>query len=319
MNESVSPSVGAVIVNYAAASFIMEHIDKLVRELSGHANAHVFIVDNQSPKNEAAELKEFVAARDLTSLVTIIDAGGNLGFAGGNNLGFRHARAGRADYVFFINPDAWPRPGALARLIEVMNAHPKAAVVGARLENADGSPRYCYFNFPTLFGEFANESGLNFLKRAPKPAPGGAPFEVDWVSGAAFLFRAKAAGDAPPMDDAYFLYFEETDMMRRLRREGWEVWHAPEARVVHAGGHSTGMAHGKPAVRRLPDYWFTSWRRYYSKNHGRAYAAGAALAKLSGVLTYHVQRTLRGRANEKPKRYMADVAAKCFFLTVKGE
>lgn len=312
-------SVAAVIVNYAAASILMEHLNKLVRELNDYPDGHVFVVDNNSPNDELAELEKFIQSRGLKSRVTLIDAGANLGFAGGNNLGFDCARARGADYIFFINPDAWPRPGALSRLCAAMAARPQAAVVGARLENADGTPRYCAFMFPTVAGEFVDEAGLDFLRRKPRPAPDDAPYEVDWVSGAAFLFRTRAAGDGALMDAGYFLYFEETDMMLNLKRRGWEIWHDPQARAVHAGGHSTGVAHGRPATRRMPDYWFSSWRRYYFKNHGRVCAVGAALAKLLGVFAYHAKRALRGRKNEKPTRYLADVAMKCLAPAMLGK
>lgn len=310
-----APSVAAIIVNYAAAPVIIEHLDKLVRELNDYPNAHIFIVDNESPNDDAAELRAFVAARGLESFVTIIDAGANLGFAGGNNIGFDRARAGGAEFIFFLNPDAYPLPGAVDALVKFLQDRPDAAVAGAQLQSPEGGKNSCCFRFPTLFREFANETEIGALmklaggNRAPDAA-GNEPVETDWVSGTAFLLRVEAA--APKlMDDRYFLYYEETDMMRELRRRGWRIWHVPEARVVHIGGVSTGVQHDTMSARRLPGYWFDSWRLYYRKNHGALYARAAGVAKTLGVLIYYAKRLAKGKKSAKPQRYLSDVVRNC--------
>lgn len=316
------PSVAAVIVNYGAAALLTEHLDKLVQALSGYRDGHIYIVDNASPNAEYDALKAFVADKGLADRVSVIDAGANLGFAGGNNIAFAKARARGADFVFFINPDAYPREGTIDRLMTALTDDPGAAIAGARLENENGSPRYCQFDFPRLFGEFAKEAGIGFLSRqsaARKGASGETPFEVDWVSGAAFMLRAAAISDGPLMDDRYFLYFEETDMMLKLKRQGWKVLHAPAARVVHIGGYSTGVEHNTARPKRLPVYWFASWRHYFCKNYGRPYAAAAAMAKTAGVAAYAVHRFIRRKTNEKPDCYLEDVAGKCLVATLKGE
>lgn len=310
-----APSVAAVIVNYAAASVIIEHLDKLVHELSAYDDAHIFIVDNKSPDNEADKLRTFVASRGYSALVTIIDAGANLGFAGGNNLAYERARKHGAEFVLFLNPDAYPLPGAVAELLRVLQERPDAAIAGARLEGPQGEKNSCCFRYPTLFREFAYESEIGFLIRLAGPtrsrdAAGDEPVEADWVSGTAFMLRAEAA--APElMDDGYFLYFEETDMMREIKKRGWRVLHIPTARVVHIGGVSTGVEHDTPSARRLPIYWFESWRRYYRKNYGTVYAFGAGFAKTLGVLTYHAKRLLKGQRNAKPDQYLTDVVMNC--------
>ena len=316
------PSVAAVIVNYGAAALLVDYLDKLLRELSEHPDGHVYIVDNASPNDDLSILEKFVADRNLADRVSVIDAGANLGFAGGNNIAFAKARACGADYVFFINPDAYPRVGTVDRLVSTLADDPGAAIAGARLENEDGSPRYCQFDFPRPLGEFAKEAGIGFLSRksaARKGASGEMPFEVDWVSGAAFMLRTAAISDGPLMDDRYFLYFEETDMMLNLKRQGWKVLHAPAARVVHIGGYSTGVEHNAAKPKRLPVYWFASWRHYFCKNYGRPYAAAAAMAKTAGVAAYAVHRFIRRKTNEKPDCYLEDVAGKCLLATLKGE
>jgi len=313
-----SVSIAAIIVNYAVASVIMEHIDKLVGELQGYRDAHIYIVDNASPNDEYAELMKFVDSRGLASRISVIDAGANLGFAGGNNLAFERARARGAEFVFFLNPDAYPLPGAVETLLDCLKARPDAAVAGPRLLAPGGEALTSFYSFPTLSREFAFESEIGVFISLTGCASLYAtadsdPIETDWVSGAAFLLRVEAAAEKL-MDDAFFLYFEETDMMRALKRRGWRIWHVPRGKTVHVGGVSTGVQHDTKNARRLPPYWFQSWRHYYQKNYGPLYRFGAGVAKTLGVIAYNVKCALKGQKSAKPRRYLTDVFANCVHM-----
>lgn len=307
--------LAVIVVNYGAADFIIRHLDKTLEEMRGFRAAHLYIVDNASPGDDLAALKEYVSRNKLEADVTVIDAGANLGFAGGNNLAFEEARGAGADYVFFLNPDAYPLPGALRVLYERLEVRPDAAIAGAQLVTADGEESSCCFRFPSLTREFASEAGSALFMRLAGPhrdaaASGEEAVDTDWVSGTAFMLRA-AAADAKLMDDGFFLYYEETDMMLGLKRRGWKILHAPAARVVHIGAMTTGVQNYRPNAPRLPDYWFDSWRYYYRKNHGALYTFGAALAKTLGVLAYQAKRRVRGEQDARPQAYLRDVVAKC--------
>lgn len=323
MMQTARPSLSAVIVNYRASAVIKAHLHKLITELEPYPNGRIYIVDNASPGDEYAELQSFVEENQLQERVVVIDAGANLGFAGGNNLGFEKARGHHSDYMLFINPDAYPREGAIEHLLSTLTDNTDTAIAGAKLVNEDGSSRHCYFDFPSWSDEFIHESGLRALFQTSKPQTrtddAKEPFIVDWVSGAAFLLRTDAIGDGPVMDDQYFLYFEETDMMLNLTRQGWKIRHVPQARVVHIGGLSTGVEHSAAQPKRLPAYWFQSWRRYFRKNYGLFYAVVAAAAKTIGVFAYRAKQAIRGKTNAKPRRYIQDVMAKCLAATITGK
>ena len=321
--KKTGPKIATIIVNYRTAALVIETLPALLEEMRGYDGAHVYIVDNASPGGDFETLNAFVEREGLGEKVSVIASGGNLGFAGGNNIGFEKARAAfeakdGADYVFCLNPDAAPRPGALKIMVDILEARPQAAVVGPQIEDEDGAAAVSHHRFPTVFREFAGEIRIGFFHRLADPPaeqrPPDAPFRTDWVSGAAFLARC-AAFPGALMDGSYFLYYEETDMMLGLKRNGWETWRAPGARVVHIGGVSTGVQ-GRTA--RLPTFWFDSWRYYFGKNHGRFYAFAAACAKLLGAGGYVVKQALLGRANDKPERYLADVFTQCVAPTALG-
>ncbi len=313
MTASDQLFVAVIIVNYNTADLVTAHLDAALKALAGFKAAHVFIVDNASPEGDLEKLRAHVAGEGLAGRVTVTDTGGNPGFAGGNNTAFPLVRDFGADYVFFLNPDARPEPSAIEALAALLEAHPDAAIAGPQILDERGEKYASEFAFPTILREFAAEAGIKALQTMTgqfrdHQAGRTTPVETDWVSGAAFMARMSAIGDTP-MDDGFFLYYEETDMMLTLKREGWSVWHEPAARVTHIGGAATGVSGA--ANRRLPAHWFASWRHYYRKNHGAFYAFLAGVAKTLGLFVYHAKRMVKRERSQKPAQYTQDVLQQC--------
>jgi len=169
----------------------------------------------------------------------------NRGLAAGWNRGLAETDA---EHVLVLNADAWLVEDALSRLLAVADARPRAAVVGPRLQNADGTLQRSVRGYPTLW-RLATEY-LYLRKLAPRSrafnAFYGAGFdheserEVEWVMGACFLLRRRAYDEVGPFDERFFLFSEEVDWMRRAADRGWSVVFTPEARCVHVGGASHG-------------------------------------------------------------------------------
>src|SRR5580765_3287615 len=189
----------------------------------------------------------------------------NRGMGAGNNAGME---LGEGRYVFLLNPDAWVVGDGLARLEAFADAHPRAAVVGPRLRNPDGTLQRSVRAFPTVW-RLATEY-LFVRKLAPRSTllnplyVGGFDHEsarvVDWVSGAALLVRREAADAVGLFDESYFMFSEEADWMYRFGLAGWKVWFYPGAEVVHVGGASHG---GRMYVENL-----RGQLRYFDKHHG---------------------------------------------------
>jgi N-acetylglucosaminyl-diphospho-decaprenol L-rhamnosyltransferase len=189
----------------------------------------------------------------------------NVGMGGGNNAGMR-AASGR--YFLLLNSDAWLADGALERLVEFADGRPRAALIGPRLRNPDGTLQRSVRAFPTLW----RLSTEYFFLR--KLAPGtdlfnplycggfdhGAVREVDWVSGACLFVRRAATEDAGLFDEDYFMFSEETDWCYRFRRAGWQVVFHPGAEVVHVGSATHGGRLYRENLR--------GQLRFFAKHHG---------------------------------------------------
>ena len=102
-------------------------------------------------------------------------------------------------------------------------------------------------------------------RRSGAANEGDAARSVPWVLGAALAIRRSAFESVGGFDPDYFLYYEETDLCRRLRAAGWSVEHVPSATAVHAGGASTGQQRAA-AQRTL----YRSLNRYHSIHGGAA-------------------------------------------------
>jgi len=311
----VDKKIAAIIVNYNIAALAIRAIESLEPVAGKFATFSVHVVDNASPNQDAALLSRTIAERGWHDWVTLHAEQVNHGFAGGNNVALRAVlnEAEPPDYIFLLNPDAYVLEGAVEQMVHFMETHENVGIVGSRCEHPDGRLQASAFRFPSLLGEFEQTISLSIVDRllarwqvAPPPAQKSG--KADWVAGASTMIRRAVFEDIGLMDEAYFLYFEETDFMLNAARAGWATWYLHEARAVHLLGQSTKIHHegaddeanNAKATEPLPLYLYDSWRTYYVKNHGRAYAIGAALAHLAGASLYRMHRFLLRRPLEQP-------------------
>lgn len=306
--------IGVVIVNYNSATLTSRAVESIFEQISDASGVHVHIVDNASPDGGAAKLRDTIAARGWGGRVSLYEEARNHGFGRGNNVALA-AMAGmaqRPQKVLFLNPDARLKTDVIARLSACLERHPDAAIAGGAMTDEGGDVATAAFRFPNLAGLFGD--AVNFgpisrrfaSKRVPiEPAP-KQEVDVDWVTGAVFMARLDAIESVGFFDPAYFLYFEEVDLMKAIRTKGWRIVHAPDAVVEHIGGAVTEQSAERG---RRPAYWYDSWTWYFLSNHGRLYTACASTLWLIGAAMDAVFSTLRGRTPRYPERFFRDFLA----------
>lgn len=306
MTAAATPaSMHAVIVNYRTAELTVECLASLEPEIRERPRCRAIIVDNASADGSADIIANAITARGWSSWAELIRSPVNGGFAAGNNVALEAiARdADQPDLVWLLNPDTRVEPGAVAAILAFFAATPSAGIAGSSLVEANGTPWPYAFRFPTIWSEVERGARLGLVsrllaKRAVLRQMGPSPARVEWVSGASMVIRRAVFDAIGMMDEGYFLYFEETDFCLRAARAGWESWYVPTASVLHIAGQSTGLNDARPATGRIPRYWFESRRRYFVKNHGRAYAILADVAWAASHLLWRVRR--RWAANVQP-------------------
>jgi GT2 family glycosyltransferase len=209
------------------------HLRDCVAGLCDQEGISVFVVDNACPERSV----EVVA--DLP--VTIVEMGRNAGFGAGCNAG---ARAGTAEAVLFLNPDARIAPDDVRALAARLAAEPSLGAVGPRLLESDGSLQLSMRRAPRLGSAFGEAFFLHHaLRRSPWPTEivrdgYDRPQEAEWLSGAVLGVRRSAFEEVGGFDERLLLYSEDTDLCTRLRDRGYALAYEPGATAKHEGGAS---------------------------------------------------------------------------------
>lgn len=300
-----------IIVNYGTAALTIAAVDSVLQHAGDAVQIHV--VDNASPGDDATILTNAHKAGTWGTQVRLYLELENHGFGRGNNLVLKtlSETADPADRVLLLNPDAMLENDVISLMGALLDAQPQVGMVGAAISKPDGTPVTAAFRFPNAADTFATQ--LNFgpvtrlLQGRVVPLPPDHPAGVvDWVAGAAVMCRMQTLRDVGFFDPAFFLYFEEVDLMRQAHLRGWQTWYLPTARVVHAEGAATGVKSGVTERRRRPAYWYHSWRIYHQKNHGRGGSMVAAAAFLLGTAGNYVISTLRRKPLYIPLQVVPD-------------
>jgi GT2 family glycosyltransferase/O-antigen/teichoic acid export membrane protein len=221
------PRVAVVVVNLNGAAVLDRCLDSLARQTV--SPARTIVVDNASTDGSAEGLEERHPG------VEVVRRDENVGFAAGNNLAVE--RATDCEWVALLNPDAFPEPEWLERLLSAAEANPEFAFFGSRLLMADS---------PKLLdgaGDLYHVSGLAWRDGHGEPAEGAATERREIFSpcAAAALYRRDAFLGVGGFDEDFFCYFEDTDLSFRLRLVGHRCLYVPDAVVHHVGSTTVGV------------------------------------------------------------------------------
>ena len=313
----------AVILNYKTPDMTLDALSALMRELEGYPDARVAIVDNDSQDGSLEKIARGVADRGFGERVEVMPSDYNGGFAYGNNFAIARAMRGPdlPDYVYLLNSDAFPDPGCVGALVRFLDGHPEAGIAGSYVHGPEPVPHKTAFRFPNLAAELETSLGIGVVSKLLEPWIVALPLptrtcEVDWLAGASMMIRRAVIEQIGLMDDAYFLYFEETDYCLRAHRAGWKTFYVVESSVTHIGSVSTGF---KDHSRPTPSFWFASRRHYFLKNHGRLALWAANALYFVGGLVCRLRLGLLGRATKDPRRHLRDFAAFNFRLKTPSD
>jgi GT2 family glycosyltransferase len=256
-----------IILNYNTCEHLRACIRALLAEGStslsgGRLETEVLVVDNASSDRSA----DMVAGE--FPWVELIRSPRNGGFAFGNNQALRRARGAT---ILLLNPDTLMPPGGIGRLIERLDAHPEAGIVGPKLLRPNGSMHLaCRRSFPTPSTAFYRFSGLaRLFPESPRFGrynltfvDPDLPMEVDSVCGACMLVRREVLERIGLLDERFFMYGEDLDWCLRARDAGWSVRYEPSVVVQHQHG-----AASRKRALRTTFHFFRAMDIFYRKHY----------------------------------------------------
>ncbi len=227
-----------VLVNYNSTDHLLRCLESIQGSLEG-VQAQIVVVDNASTDS-------WQRVTDACPEARLIRNPENRGFASAVNTGIR---VGTAPYIVLLNPDTVVSPGFFRGALDFMGRRPDVGILGPRILDPDGATQGSARAFPTpltaLFGRTALLTRLfpgNPLSRRnilTGPPDDWEARPVDWVSGACMVVRREALDRMGPMDEQFFMYWEDADWCKRARETGWTVVYDPALSLTHAVGASS--------------------------------------------------------------------------------
>lgn len=230
-----------ILVNWNQSETTLRCLQSLLEHTrdEGSFVYRAIVVDNASSPAEIAKLEKGIAPH--SDWVTLLKHATNAGFAGGNNIGIRHAlRTQQPDYIWLLNNDIIVQEGALNALVAAARKYPKIKIWGSTIYelhptlhfHCAGGFRYnALFSIPT---PIRLEQGRAFPKGIYHPLP-----EMDYPAGASMFVKSEVFIETGLMNEMYFLYYEELDLVRQIGGRKHLAW-CPDSVLHHESGKSTG-------------------------------------------------------------------------------
>ncbi len=254
----MKPKVSIIIVHYQNQKILLNCLNSIKKTLK--LSHEIIVVDNDETKTlSQASFKQFPKVKYLKSK-------GNLGFGAGCNLGAKQATA---NYLFFLNPDTILLEDPIKPLLNFLTKSKKTAAVAPLLLDSTQKP-YPIQGTSTLTPLKAIFS-LSFInKLIPNNSISKSywiniktqktPIKAEVLPGSAFLIRKSIFTKFKGFDSKFFLYFEESDLFKRITDQGYQLFILPQSRLIHYWAKSTPKS---KTIKKI----FTRSRFYYLKKH----------------------------------------------------
>jgi GT2 family glycosyltransferase len=223
------------IVTYNSKNVLKDCIDSIIRTIRG-MTYEIIVVDNCSEDGTAALVKEFYPS------INLIENRDNVGFGRAHNQSFK-VSSGR--YFLILNPDTIVFPEAVNKMVNFMDSNDRAGVVGCKTYWDDDKN----FMFPDLrihslttalfqftpFCRFFPNSALSkwYWESAYRLWNAKRPIKIEGITGGLMLVRREAFESAGMFDENFFLFFEEHDLLKRIKKAGWDIYYYPDAEIQH--------------------------------------------------------------------------------------
>jgi N-acetylglucosaminyl-diphospho-decaprenol L-rhamnosyltransferase len=246
-----APELSIIITNYDGKDFLKACLSSIKENLHS-SDVETIVIDNFSSDGSP----EFV--RENFPGVKLIRNHQNLGYAKANNQGIKEARG---EFILLLNPDTVILPQAMDILRDEMRFDPTVGAVGPALLSGEDRFQVSFGRKISFFHELLQKSLLNqyFRRKLKKMRE---KREVGWLSGACILTRRSVLEEAGLFDEDFFLFFEDIDLCRRIKENGWKLIFIPQAKIIHVGGGSTAK------LGKLSLYHYRQSQLTYYTKHG---------------------------------------------------
>ncbi len=221
----MSKLLSIIIVSYNCEGFIRKCISSALNFLP--PNSEIIVIDNASTDKTLSVIAEF------QSSIKIIKSEENLGFGKACNKAVDEAQG---EYLFLLNPDTTIKMPVFEELIHFYQGKTNIGILAPKLLMPSGNTQPSVMKLPTIFGAFRElilKQKNQYLPYYPK---GDLPVKVECVFGAAMLIGKKLYKDIGGFDERYFLYYEDIEMCRKMKKRKKMIYYYPLVSIEHLVG-----------------------------------------------------------------------------------
>lgn len=230
-------NLSIIVINYNTKDLTLSCLDSIYKQYPKeleNGEFEVILIDNASPDGSGKELLNQLKDRKE---ITFIESKENLGFGRGNN---KAAEEAKGEFLLFLNSDTEISDKGLISMVEFLSKNEKVGVLGARLENIDGTNQRSavkFYSLPNLFLMLLGLERLGFLRKSPANIS-----KVDWVSGASLMIRRNLFEKLNGFDKNLFMYIEDMELCFRVQKANYDVFFYPNIKIVHKERGSSNKA-----------------------------------------------------------------------------
>lgn len=225
MNNEVM-RLSIIILNYNTKELTLNCINSILDQYKKELEDNKFeivLVDNNSDDKSIESFNKL-----KIPALKVIESNENLGFSKGCNLGAKNALG---DYLLFLNSDTEIKDQGFLKMVNFLNENKKAAILGGKLKNPDGTSQLSCGKFYTLFNLLLMLLGFEkkgLLRESPRTIK-----KVDWVSGASLMIRKSIFDKLNGFDKDMFMYIEDMELSFKAKKKGYLTYFYPEIMLFH--------------------------------------------------------------------------------------
>lgn len=265
--------VSIVILNWNRKSDTQECLASLAR-IKTSFKLEIIVVDNASTDGSRIEIRRLlkkISFNKKNFRSELIKNKENLGFCGGNNIGIKHALNHGAEWVLLLNNDTLVDEDFLVNLIKEVQRDSKVGIACPKIYFAPGyefkkevysskdKGKVIWYAGGVI--DWDNVYGSNHGVDEVDEGQYDRVHEVDFATGACMLISRCVLENVGYLDEKYFMYFEDSDLCQRAKREEFKVIYVPAAKVWHKVSQSSQIGGS------LNDYFITRNRLLFGMKY----------------------------------------------------
>lgn len=220
------------VVSFNSSKLIRDCLSSLLK-FKYQNKVQIVVVDNASSDDSAEVIK-----RQFPQ-VKLIQSKKNLGFAGGHNLVLKNLKS---DFCLILNPDTKVSENVIDPMVKFMGQYPQCGVASCKVLNFNGSLQPNGGDLPNLVSIFSWLFNLDILNLSSLHRNEESYYQrfhpVGWVSGNFMMIRKEVISKIGPLNEEYFMYFEDIDYCFKATNAGFKVMINPEISIKHLSGGS---------------------------------------------------------------------------------